>query len=95
MNHNNGLAQLTLRVSAIEERNRRVELEKAWQVSRTRNISTIALTYLVTTSCSGLSKTRSMLCTLYSHPRILSFYGIAPKGKGMVAKFVGFRAVAL
>jgi hypothetical protein len=49
MNHNSELAQLALRVSAIEERNKRVELEKAWEVSRTRKISIVVLTYLVTT----------------------------------------------
>lgn len=30
----------------------------------------------------------------YSHPRILSFYGIASKGQGMVAKLEGVLAVA-
>jgi hypothetical protein len=47
VNHNNELAQLALRVSSIEERNRRVELEKAWELSLTRKVSILALTYLV------------------------------------------------
>ncbi len=47
MNQNNDLAQLDLRISAIEARNRRVELEKAWEISITRKVSIIALTYLV------------------------------------------------
>ena len=47
MDHDNKLAQLDLRISAIEARNRRVELEKAWEVSFTRKVSIVALTYLV------------------------------------------------
>jgi len=47
MNQNNELAELALRISAIEARNRRVELEKAWELSLTRKVSILALTYLV------------------------------------------------
>jgi hypothetical protein len=47
VDQDNKLAQLDLRISAIEARNRRVELEKAWEVSFTRKVSIVALTYLV------------------------------------------------
>ena len=47
MNQNSELAELALRISSIEARNRRVELEKAWELSLTRKISILALTYLV------------------------------------------------
>jgi hypothetical protein len=39
VNQNNELAQLDLRISAIEARNQRVELEKAWELSFTRKVS--------------------------------------------------------
>lgn len=35
------------RVAAIEERNRRVEMDKAWETSWTRRISIALLTYAV------------------------------------------------
>lgn len=35
------------RLSAIEERNKRVEYDKAWETSWTRRISIMTLTYLV------------------------------------------------
>ena len=35
------------RVKKIEERNKRVELDKAWEVSWTRRIIIVILTYLV------------------------------------------------
>ncbi|MFN4894592.1 MAG: hypothetical protein ACK5GN_11145 [Pseudomonadota bacterium] len=47
MNQNNELAELALRISSIEARNRRVELDKAWELSRTRKVSILVLTYLV------------------------------------------------
>ena len=47
MNRNSELAELDLRISSIEARNRRVELEKAWELSLTRKVSILALTYLV------------------------------------------------
>lgn len=34
-------------LTAIQERNRRVELDKAWEISRTRRSAIAALTYLV------------------------------------------------
>jgi hypothetical protein len=46
MNQNNELDELALRISSIEARNRRVELEKAWELSLTRKVSILALTYL-------------------------------------------------
>ena len=42
------LALLESRICAIEERNRRVESEKAWETSRARIIAIALLTYLVT-----------------------------------------------
>ena len=47
MNQNNELAELDRRISTIEARNQRVELEKAWEVSLTRKVSILTLTYLV------------------------------------------------
>lgn len=38
------------RLSAIEERNKRVELDKAWEISWTRRLSIAALTYIVITT---------------------------------------------
>lgn len=38
------------RVSAIEERNKKVELDKAWETSWTRRISLAVLTYAVIAS---------------------------------------------
>lgn len=38
---------LEKRVAAIEERNRRVEMDKAWETSWTRRISITLLTYVV------------------------------------------------
>lgn len=45
MNRNSELAELDLRISSIEARNRRVELEKAWELSLTRKVSILGLTY--------------------------------------------------
>lgn len=39
--------QLEQRVAAIEERNRRVEVDKAWETSATRRLIILAATYLV------------------------------------------------
>lgn len=36
-----------LRIAEIEDRNRRVELEKAWETSLTRKLSIFLLTYVV------------------------------------------------
>ena len=41
------LQELRLRLAAIEERNRRVESDKAWEVSTCRKISIVCLTYIV------------------------------------------------
>lgn len=38
---------LEKRISAIEARNQKVELDKAWEVSWTRRLSIAALTYMV------------------------------------------------
>lgn len=42
------ISRLENSVNAIDERNRRVELEKAWETSRTRTASILTLTYLST-----------------------------------------------
>ncbi|RIL09866.1 MAG: hypothetical protein DCC75_05580 [Proteobacteria bacterium] len=42
------LPSIAERVSAIEARNRRVELEKAWEVSALRRYSILLLTYFLT-----------------------------------------------
>jgi len=41
------LKELAERIAAIEERNRRVEAEKAWETSVFRKISILVLTYIV------------------------------------------------
>ncbi len=40
------MSDIEQRVASIEERNRRVEADKAWEVSWTRRLSIAALTYL-------------------------------------------------
>ena len=45
-----GTKKLEQRVEAIEERNARVERDKAWEVSWTRKISIAVLTYAVVVS---------------------------------------------
>jgi len=44
------MKDLEARVAAIEERNKRVELDKKWETSWTRRISIASLTYIVVTS---------------------------------------------
>lgn len=41
------MKDLEERIAAIEDRNRKVELDKAWEVSWTRRISVAVLTYAV------------------------------------------------
>lgn len=41
------LANLEAQVAAIEQRNRRVELEKSWETSRVRVVALVVLTYAV------------------------------------------------
>jgi len=41
------MKNIETRVQAIEDRNKRVELDKAWETSWTRRASIAALTYLV------------------------------------------------
>lgn len=41
------LAQLEKTVQAIEERNMRVERDKAWETSITRTVAIIGLTYII------------------------------------------------
>ncbi len=43
---NNEIENLRQSVSAIEERNSRVEIEKAWEVSKARVFSILIITYL-------------------------------------------------
>ena len=38
---------LSLEIEKIKERNKRVELDKAWETSMTRKVSIIILTYIV------------------------------------------------
>ncbi|TAL51962.1 MAG: hypothetical protein EPN86_05590 [Nanoarchaeota archaeon] len=42
-----GLKQLEDRISRIEKRNRKVELDKSWETSLTRKIILAVLTYIV------------------------------------------------
>lgn len=39
--------QLKARVTALETRNKRVEMDKAWETSGTRKVAVVAVTYLV------------------------------------------------
>ncbi len=41
------MSDLEKRVTTIEARNKKVELDKAWEVSWTRRLSIAALTYIV------------------------------------------------
>ncbi len=41
------ISQLEAEIAKINERNRRVEIDKAWEVSLIRRISIIILTYIV------------------------------------------------
>lgn len=43
------ISELEKRISKIEERNRKVELNKAWELSLTRRIVIAILTYLIIT----------------------------------------------
>lgn len=45
----NDLEQLKSSIKEIQDRNKRVELEKAWETSSTRKLSIAGLTYLVMT----------------------------------------------
>jgi hypothetical protein len=47
VNQNDELATLAHRIALIEARNRRVEVDKAWELSLTRKVSVLALTYFV------------------------------------------------
>lgn len=47
MNHQNKLEELENRIEAIEKRNKKVELDKAWETSTVRKILIAILTYLV------------------------------------------------
>ncbi len=44
---NKTLENLKLEIKKIKERNKRVELDKAWETSMTRKVSIIILTYIV------------------------------------------------
>ena len=48
------MKDLEKRIIAIEERNKRVELDKAWETSWTRKICIMVLTYLTVISYSYL-----------------------------------------
>jgi len=45
----NELEQLKQSIKEIQERNKRVELDKAWETSNTRKVSVAIMTYLVMT----------------------------------------------
>lgn len=47
MNKQTTVEQLEARLEALEARNKRVELDKAWETSGTRKVAVIAVTYLV------------------------------------------------
>jgi len=42
-----GIEGLEARVSALEARNKRVEMDKTWETSATRKVAIIVVTYLV------------------------------------------------
>lgn len=44
---NRKIEELSLEIEKIKERNKRVELDKAWEISTTRKFSIIILTYIV------------------------------------------------
>ena len=46
----NEIEQLKQSIKEIQDRNKRVELDKAWETSNTRKLSIAVLTYLVMTS---------------------------------------------
>ena len=46
--------EIEKRIEKIEERNKRVELDKAWETSWTRKICIMILTYLIVISYSYL-----------------------------------------
>lgn len=41
------IEDLRARVAALEERNKRVEMDKAWETSGTRKVAIVSVTYLV------------------------------------------------
>ncbi len=43
------MEELENRIALIEERNKRVELDKAWETSKTRWISIVIITYILAT----------------------------------------------
>lgn len=47
MKQQDELAELRSRVAALEERNKRVELNKAWETSGTRKLAIIVVTYFI------------------------------------------------
>ena len=59
------------RLSAIEERNKKVERDKAWEVSWTRRVSIMALTYVVAEKrahgyCAGFKESVQWLNLRYT-----------------------------
>ena len=46
-NLSDAVKALSLEIEKIKERNKRVELDKAWETSMTRKVSIIILTYIV------------------------------------------------
>ncbi|MDO8497173.1 MAG: hypothetical protein Q7S61_01375 [bacterium] len=53
----NDFSELTKRVEKIEERNRRVELNKSWETSFIRRFSIAILTYCIVTSFFLITRT--------------------------------------
>lgn len=43
----NRVFEIEKRISGIEERNRRVESDKAWETSKTRSLSICLITYII------------------------------------------------
>lgn len=43
------MEDINKRLTQIEERNKRVEMEKAWETSKTRSVSIVVITYILAT----------------------------------------------
>ena len=53
---NKAIEKLLSRVVALEQRNKRVELDKAWETSTTRRIAIIVVTYCVVSAFLAIIK---------------------------------------
>lgn len=57
----NQISELILRIDKIEERNRRVEADKAWEISKTRIILICILTYIIAVAFMKLVNTKNVI----------------------------------